>query len=76
MGQAGREKATAAARIKLSACNKDFTTFGEEEWMRQCKITSPHNILDQHFAINIQKLADEGASEHAESGTNEFSDQQ
>ena len=48
---AGREKAVTAARTKLQACDADFMTFGESEWIKQCKRTSAHNILDQHFAV-------------------------
>ena len=71
--QAGREKATAAARTKLQACSEDFKTFGEHEWMSQCGKTSRHNILDQHFAVKCPKLEDEGTSGDDEDGHNEFS---
>ena len=49
--QTGRENTIAAARTKLQACSEDFKTFGENEWRTQCKKTSLHNILDQHFAV-------------------------
>jgi len=73
--QAGREKATAAARVKLQACSEDFKTFGEQEWMRQCKKTSHHNILDQHFAVKCRRQTDEVSSDDDENGPNrdEFS---
>jgi len=71
LAQAAREKATAAARIKLQACSEDFTTFGEQEWMRQCRKTSRHNILDQHFAVRCFKLSDDTSDE--DDCPNEFS---
>jgi hypothetical protein len=73
MVHAWREKSAAAARIKLQACSEDFKTFGEEEWMRQCKKTSRYNILDQHFAVKSHKLAEEGASENDDDSSDEFS---
>ena len=73
MVHAWREKSAAAARIKLQACSEDFKTFGEEEWMRQCKKTSRYNILDQHFAVKSHKLAEEDASENDDDNTDEFS---
>lgn len=51
IAQAGREKAVTAARTKLQACSADFMIFGESEWIKQCKRTSAHNILDQHFTV-------------------------
>ena len=71
--QAGREKATAAARIKLQECSEDFTTFGEQEWMRQCGETSRHNILDQHFAVKCLRFEDDDASGDDEEDRNELS---
>jgi hypothetical protein len=49
---------------------------GEEEWMRQCKTNSRHNILGQHFAVKSQKLTDQGESENDDDSPNKFSDQQ
>ena len=72
MVQAGRENATAAAHIKLRACSEDFTTFGEQEWMRQCKKTSRFNILDQHFAVKCLNMPDDDTSGGDE--RNEFSE--
>jgi hypothetical protein len=58
----GREKAADAARSKLRACSDDFKTFGENEWITQCKKTSLHNILDQHFAVKCQPEVDDAGS--------------
>ena len=57
--QTGREKATATARIKLQASSEDFKTFSEEEWMRQCRKSSRHNILEQHFAVKCLRFENE-----------------
>ena len=70
--QAGREKTIAAARIKLQACSEDFKTFGEKEWMTQCKKTSHHNILDQHFAVKCFRDDKADTSDDDESGDDEF----
>ena len=50
---------TTRARIKLQASSEDFKIFSEEEWMRQCRRISRHNILEQHFAVKCLKFQDE-----------------
>jgi hypothetical protein len=66
MVQTGREKAITAARTKLQACSEDFKTFGENEWKTQCKKTSLHNILDQHFAVKCLPIDKDAMSESDE----------
>jgi hypothetical protein len=43
-------------RNKLKACGEDFLEFGKQEWIRQCKITSCFNIMDQHFAVRGEHI--------------------
>lgn len=69
--QLGREKATEAARNKLRACSEDFKTFGEIEWQKQCRKTSLHNILDQHFTVKCSHI---DASDNDESGGEQCND--
>jgi hypothetical protein len=61
--EAARKEVTAEACTKLQACSEDFTTFGEQEWMRLCKETSRHNILDQHFVIKYADSEQEDSSD-------------
>ena len=71
--QTGREKAADAARINLQACSEDFKTFGEKEWIRQCKKTSLHNILDQHFAVKcLTEDNDAGSGDEFDAKTAPF----
>ena len=48
---------TTAERLlnKLKNCRDDFQQFGQQEWINQCKKTSQHNILDQHFNIGFER---------------------
>lgn len=71
--QAGRERAIDASRAKLQACSEDFKAFGEKEWRTQCEKTSMHNILDQHFAVECHRTAEDTTLDAESESDDEFS---